>query len=76
MSDRQNAETLAAADLLAAAAIAAAEADERGMRHRADLADRLTREAALADALEDAARCISRDLATDDDWIDWTEEEP
>lgn len=47
MSERQNAETLAASTLLAAAAIIAAEADERGIRHWTDLADRLTREAAL-----------------------------
>ena len=38
---------LTSAELLAAAAIVAAEADERGMRHWTDLADRLTREAAL-----------------------------
>lgn len=45
--ERQNGEHLAASTLLAAAAIVAAEADERGMRHWTDLADRLTREAAL-----------------------------
>lgn len=38
---------LTPAHLLAAAAIVAAEADERGIRHWTDLADRLTREAAL-----------------------------
>ena len=38
---------LTSAELLAAAAIIAAEADERGVRHWTDLADRLTREAAL-----------------------------
>ena len=40
-------DALTPADLLAAAAIVAVEADERGMRHWTDLADRLTREAAL-----------------------------
>ena len=44
--ERQNGEHLAASTLLAAAAIIAAEADERGIRHWTDLADRLTAEAA------------------------------
>ena len=38
---------LTSAHLLAAAAIVAAEADERGLAHWTKLADRLTREAAL-----------------------------
>lgn len=38
---------LTSAELLAAAAIVAAEADERGLEHWTRLADRLTREAAL-----------------------------
>ena len=38
---------LTSAHLLAAAAIIEAEADERGIRHWTDLADRLTREAAM-----------------------------
>ena len=38
---------LTSAQLLAAAAIVAIEADERGLEHWVDLADRLTREAAL-----------------------------
>jgi hypothetical protein len=44
---RHEPEPLPASTLLAAAAIVAAEADERGVRHWTDLADRLTREAAL-----------------------------
>ena len=49
---------LTSAHLLAAAAIVAAEADERGMRHWTDLADRLTREAAL--------RAVPREEADND----------
>ena len=71
MADRQNAETLAASTLLAAAAIVAAEADERGIPHWTTIADRLTAEAARPSM--DRPERISRDLATDDDWIDWTE---
>ena len=64
---------LTSAEQLAAAAIVAAEADERGMRHWTDLADRLTAEAARQVA--DRPERISRDRATDDDWIDWAEDE-